>query len=200
MTGWGSVESVVAAIREEAFAETDRIETQTAAAIARLREEDRQRPVAIPDGDARIEAARRLALERAAEENWADRQLALESRERWMARAVALGLDRLRAADPATRREDLLHFACEAAACVGGRTVEIVVAPDDLPLLDSAWRGQMAAMLDAAVTISADPVVSDGCIARSADGRLHYDNTLAARTRRLEGAWRSALSELLASE
>lgn len=199
MTGWGSVESVVAAIREEAFAESDRIETQTAAAIARLREEDRQRPVAIPDGDARIEAARRLARERAAEENWADRQLALESRERWMARAVALGLDRLRAAETATRREDLLHFACEAAASVGGRTVEIVVAPDDLPLLDSAWRGQVTATLGAAVTVSADTAVSGGCIARSADGRLNYDNTLAARTRRLERAWRSALSELLAS-
>jgi vacuolar-type H+-ATPase subunit E/Vma4 len=47
--------------------------------------------------------------------------------------------------------------------------------------------------------VSADTSVSSGCIARSADGRLNYDNTLAARTRRFEGAWRSALSELLAS-
>ena len=198
MTGWGSVESVIAAIREEAHAESDRIEAETAATIARLREEDRQTPVAVPDGDARIEAARRQARERAAEENWADRQLALESRERWMAHAVALGLDRLRTADTATRREDLLLLACEAAARVGGPAIEIVVAPDDLALADPPWRAQLAAMTDTAVTVLADTAVTGGCIARSADGRLSYDNTFVARTKRFEGAWRSTLSELLA--
>jgi vacuolar-type H+-ATPase subunit E/Vma4 len=156
-------------------------------------------PVAIPDGEARIEGARRVAHERTAEENWADRQLALEFREQWMARVVALGLDRLRTADAATRREDLLHFASEAAVRVGGPAIEIVVAPDDLALADSAWRAEVASTTDAAVTVSADAAVSGGCLARSADGRLHYDNTFAARTRRFEGAWRSELSELLAS-
>jgi vacuolar-type H+-ATPase subunit E/Vma4 len=207
MTGWGSVESIVAAIREEARAESDRCEADSAATIARLQEEDRQRPVAIPDGEARLEAARRGAHERAAEENWADRQVALESRERWMARAVALGLERLRRADAPTRREDLLDLACEAAARVGGAQlrpgqgsgVEILVAADDLALADPDWCAQVAGTIDATVTVSADPAVTGGCIARSADGRLNYDNTFAARTRRFEGAWRSALSELLAS-
>jgi vacuolar-type H+-ATPase subunit E/Vma4 len=197
MTSWGSVESIVAAIWEEARAEGDRIETETAARIARLREEDRQTAVAIPDGDARIDAARRVARERAAEQNWADRQLALESRERWMARAVALGIDRLRAADAATRREDLLHFACEAAARVGGPAVEIVVAPDDLALADPAWRAEVTATVDATITVSAEARVTGGCLARSADGRLHYDNTLGARAARFAGVWRSKLSELL---
>jgi vacuolar-type H+-ATPase subunit E/Vma4 len=199
MTGWGSVESVVAAIREEARADSDRLEIETAATIVRLRQEDSQTPVAIPDGDARLKAARRRAHEQVAEEAWADRQVALESRERWMARAVALGLDRLRVADAATRREDLLSLACEAAARVGGAAVEIVVAPDDLALADPAWRAEVAATIDAAVTLSADATVCGGCIARSSDGRLNYDNTFVARTKRFEGAWRSALSELLAS-
>jgi vacuolar-type H+-ATPase subunit E/Vma4 len=199
MTGWGSVESVVAAIREEARAESERIEIDASATIARLRQEDELTPVAIPDGDARIAAARRRAHEHAADENWGDRQVALESRERWMARAVALGLDRLRIADAATRREDLLHLACEAGARVGSPAVEIVVAPDDLALADPAWRVEVAATIGAAVTVSADAAVTGGCIVRSADGRLNYDNTYAARTRRFEGAWRSALSELLAS-
>ena len=61
MTGWGSVESIVAAIREEARAESDRVDAETAATIARLREEDSRTPVAVPDGDARIESARRQA-------------------------------------------------------------------------------------------------------------------------------------------
>ena len=199
MTGWGSVESIVAAIREEARAESDRLDAETAATIARLREEDSATPVAVPDGDARIESARRQARERAAEENWADRQLALESRERWMARAVALGLDRLRAADAATRREDLLHLASEAAARVGGPAIEIMVAPDDLVLADPTWCALVAGTIGAAVTVAADAAVTGGCIARSANGRLNYDNTFAARTRRFEGAWRSALSELLES-
>jgi vacuolar-type H+-ATPase subunit E/Vma4 len=199
MTGWGSVESIVAAIREEARAERDRLDAETAATIARLREEDNQTPVAVPDGDARIEAARRQARERAAEEHWADRQLALESRERWMARAVALGLERLRTADAARRREDLLDLAREAAARVGGPAIDIVVAPADLALADPTWRDQVAATISAAVTVAADPAVTGGCIARSADGRLNYDNTFAGRTRRFEGAWRSALSELLES-
>ena len=199
MTGWGSVESIVAAIREEARAEIDRLDAETAATIARFCDEDRQTPVAVPDGDARIEAARRQARERAAEENWADRQLALESRERWMARVVALGLDRLRAADAATRRDDLLYLAGEAAARVGGPAVEIIVAPDDLALADPTWCAQVAGTIGAAVTVAVDAAVTGGCIARSADGRLNYDNTFTARTRRFEGAWRSALSELLAS-
>jgi vacuolar-type H+-ATPase subunit E/Vma4 len=199
MTGWGSVEWIVAAIREEARAESDRLENETAATIARLREEDRQTPVVIPDRDARLEAARRLARERGAEENWTDRQLALESRERWMTRVVALGLEQLRNADAATRRADQLHLACEAAARVGGPQVQIVVAPDDLALAGPAWRAEMAASVDVSVTVSADPAVTGGCIARSADGRLNYDNTFATRTRRFEAAWRAALSELLQS-
>jgi vacuolar-type H+-ATPase subunit E/Vma4 len=199
MTAGGSVESVIAAIREEARAESERIEAEAAAAIARLREEDRQKPAAIPDADTRIEAARRRAHEHAAEENWADRQAALESRERWMARAVALGLDRLRAADPATRREDLTRLACEAATRIGGRAIAIVVAPGDLALADPSWCAEVAGAVNATVTVSADAGVAGGCIARSADGRLSYDNTVVARTNRFERAWRSALSGLLAS-
>jgi vacuolar-type H+-ATPase subunit E/Vma4 len=199
MTGWGSVESIVAAIREEARAESDRIDAETAATITRLRDEDRHTPVEIPDSDIRTEAARRQARERAAEESWADRQLALEWREQWMARAVALGLERVRGADEATRREDLLRLAREAAARIGGPAVEVVVAPDDFPLADSEWRARLSATLAGAVTVSADAAVNGGCLVRSGDGRLNYDNTFITRTRRFEGAWRSALSELLAS-
>jgi vacuolar-type H+-ATPase subunit E/Vma4 len=198
MTSWGSVESVIAAISEDARAERDRIEADVAATIARLREEDRLIPVAIPDGDARIETARRRAHEHIAEENWADRQVALESRERWMGRVVALGLDQLRCADAAARREDLLLLACDAALRVGGPAVEIVVAPDDLALADPPWCAHVAATTGTAVTVVADTAVTGGCIARSADGRLNYDNTDVARTKRFEEVWRSALSELLA--
>lgn len=39
-------------------------------------------------------------------------------------------------------------------------------------------------------------VTADGCVAQSADGRVRYDNTYAARAQRLEPVWRAALGEL----
>lgn len=199
MTGWGSIESVIAAIREEARAEADRLDAEASAAIARLREDERQTVVTVPDAESRVEAARRRARERGAEESWADRQVALEARERWLSRAVALGVDRLRAADAASRREDLFHLARDAGVRVGGPAVEILVAPEDLSIADAAWTNEVASAIGAAVTVAADATVTGGCIARTAAGRLTCDNTVAARTRRLDAVWRRALSDLFES-
>jgi vacuolar-type H+-ATPase subunit E/Vma4 len=196
MTGWGSIESVIAAVREDARAEADRFDAEAAAAIARLREVDGRTPVTVPDGDVRLEVARRRARERDAEESWTDRQVGLEARERWLARVAAAGLDRLRAADAATRREDLLHLARDAAVRVGAPAVEVLVAPEDVSLTDAAWTAAVAAATGAHVTVKGDPTVTGGCIARTADGRLTCDNTFAARTRRFDAVWRHAVSEL----
>ena len=196
MTGWGSVESVIAAIREEARAEGERIDAEAAAAIVRLGEEDARAPAVLADADARIDAARRRAREFAADEDWADRRVSLDAREQWLTRAAELGLERLRTLDAVTRREDLLHLAREAATRVGRAAVEILVGFEDLPLADHQWIADVAASTQATVTLAGSPAITGGCIARGADGRLSYDNTFRTRLRRLDAGWRQALSEL----
>ena len=196
MTGWGSVESVIAAIREDARAEGERIDAEAAAAIVRLDEEDARAPAVLADADPRIDAARRRAREFAADEDWADRRVSLDARERWLTRAAELGLERLRTLDTATRREDLLHLACEAATRVGGAAVEILVGFEDLPLADHQWIADVAAATQATITVATSPTITGGCIARGADRRLSYDNTFTTRLRRLDAGWRQALSEL----
>jgi vacuolar-type H+-ATPase subunit E/Vma4 len=196
MIAWGSIESVIAAIREEARAESDRIDADAAAAIARLRDEDARVPSVIANDDARVAAARRRARERAAEEDWNDRSAALDRREEWMARALSLAIDRLRAVDPATRREDLRRLACEAAARVGGPAIDVRVAPGDVALADDAWVAEVAAAAGARVTVSGEPAITGGCVAVGRDGRVSFDNTFAARARRLEPVWRQALNQL----
>jgi vacuolar-type H+-ATPase subunit E/Vma4 len=196
MTTFGSIEAVVAAIHEDAHGEIERIDTEAAAAVARLRDDDARTPVTVSDAETRIAAARRRAQERASEEDWADRQAALTAREQWLARVVALGITRLRADDPVTRRDHLARLAQEAVHRVGRPAVTLVVAPDDLPFADARWIDEVAAAAHATLTVAADPAIDGGCIARSPDGRLSYDNTYAARVRRFEAIWRPALSAL----
>ena len=197
MRGFGSIEAVLAAVREDARAEVEKIESEAGAAAARLREEDRRAPVTLPDANARIDAARRQARERAAEEDWADRRAILDARERWVGRVAADGLQRLLAADPATRRDDLLRLAREAIMRLAGDRVDLLVSHADTARTDAAWRAEIEAATARTVSVvPSDHVTTDGCIARTADGRLSYDNTYGARARRFESAWRQALGGL----
>lgn len=197
MRGFGSIEAVLAAVREDARAEVEKIESDATIAAARLRDEDRYSPVALADADARIAAAQRLARERAAEEDWADRRAILDARERWVGRVAAGGLQRLLAADPADRRADLLRLAREAVMRLPGDRVELIVSDADAAVTDAAWRAEIEAATARTVSVvSSDTVTTGGCIARTADGRLSYDNTYGARARRFESTWRQALGAL----
>ena len=85
----GSPASLVAAIREEAAAEAERIQESTTAELAAIRAESAATIVALPDRDARIAAARRENEERIARQEWDGRRAVIEQREAWIARVVA---------------------------------------------------------------------------------------------------------------
>ena len=197
MKGFGSIESVLAAIREDARAEIERIESDAAAAVARLRDEDARSPFVVADADVRLAAARRQARERLAEQDWADRQEALNAREAWIARIAAEGQRRSLASEPGVRRRGLLRLAREAVERIGGDDVELLISAADAAVADSAWQSQLAN--ETGRTISLTPAVdiaSAGCIARTRDGRLSYDNTYVARARRFESSWRAVVAGL----
>jgi vacuolar-type H+-ATPase subunit E/Vma4 len=196
--GFGSLEAVLVAIQEDARAEIEKIETDTDATLARLHEEEAHTPVVVPDADVRIAVARRQARERLAEDQWADRQAALNAREIWIGRVAAEGQKRLLALAQEVRRREISRFAGEAAARLTSDQVDVLVAVDDEALThDAAWRAELEAATGKHMVVTATSEVMDGgCIVRTSDGRIRYDNTYAARARRFELAWRAALGTL----
>ena len=153
MQTFGSVASVVAAIREDAAAEVERIEQQTTAETAALGVIPSASEESPADRETRIAAAHRAVAEALAQQEWEGRRALIEQREAWMARVVAA----------AQGRCDLDALVREATERVGGPA-----------------------------TLSYPP--DGGCIATAGD--VAFDNSLAARARRLEPEWRSALASL----
>ncbi len=126
----GSVASVVAAIRDEADDEIEKLEEQTATSIAEARRA--MAPVVIADRETRIRAAHRDAAEHIAQQEWEGRRAEIEQREAWLQRVAARGRERLAAErDPAIMQrlvEEAARFLPEAARDVtpapsGGCTV-----------------------------------------------------------------------------
>jgi vacuolar-type H+-ATPase subunit E/Vma4 len=198
MKGLGSVAAVVAAILEDADAEVEAIDRDAAASIAALPALPREGST--PDDAAAIAAARERARIAVAHEDWEDARAALSDREAWIARAVDAGRCRLRALDTAAaRRDHLAVLAREAIECLPAERLEIVVSAADKPLLDDDWKRRAFAPDDAArVSIAVDGV-DGGLVARTADGRVQFDNTWPARAERLHATWRAALADLYES-
>ncbi len=200
MKSWGSVASVVDAVAEETDAEVARIREAAEAEVENLRRADEADPVRIPDRDARIAAAHRDAAEALAREDWADRCAALEEREAWIARVVALGLERLREAG-SVQTESLARLVREAAGHLPGTRFEVLL-PETSPALsdDSAWGALAESAGVALVRASGNgDRPGSGCILRTPDGRASFDNSFEARARRLEAAWRRRLVEIYTS-
>jgi vacuolar-type H+-ATPase subunit E/Vma4 len=192
----GSVAAVVAAIREDAAVEVDAIARQADAEIARLRAEDAARPLAFAEGEMQIATTRSSARARVAHEDWLDSRAAIDEREAWLARVVALGQQRLALDGDERRKQRLARFVREALVRLQSSAVDIVVSATDAALLDEAWQLELrtAHPLE---TLSITAGGSDGgCLVRTIDGRASYDNTFQARADRFRTAWRAALAEL----
>lgn len=96
MQGYGSAESVIAAIRDEATAEVERVERAASAEVEALRAVE---PFVVSDREQRLAAARREARERIAQEEWQARRAVIEQRERWIDRVIARGRELLASRD-----------------------------------------------------------------------------------------------------
>lgn len=202
MRSLGSVAAVVEAVREEAEGEVQRIAQEAQDRIALRRASPGGEPPDLADREERLTAARREASEILAREDWADRRAILEEREAWIGRIVAEGHRRLREPEPAAERRDLLRrLAVEAAACLPDDVTEVAVAPVDAALLDEAWCVDVARAAGKTLVrvVSSGAPCSEGCVLRTEEGKVSFDNRFEARARRFEAAWRAGLAEIYGS-
>jgi vacuolar-type H+-ATPase subunit E/Vma4 len=177
----GSVASILAAIREDAAAEVERIDQAIAAGIAEIRAEEQSASVEIADRDARLAAARRENQERLAQQEWDGRRAAMEQREAWIARVVAKARQQWKYTP-----EQLQALIREALQTVQGAECEVAIGAPDRDRIDPK-------KFDRKVRITTANI-DGGCIVTA--GEMVFDNSLDARARRLEDEWRKALSEV----
>lgn len=186
----GSISALVAAIRDEAEQAEEAVQKTLATELERFLAEDPVFESDAPDRAARLSHARRRAREARSRQDWLDRRAALEERERWMAAVMVEALRRLNdPSDPAARVETLRKQVDEARQRLPGDAFEVVVPEADATLLGDA--------LGEPFKVTGDPAMAaGGCLVRTADGKVGYDNGLETRARRRESAWRAALGEL----
>jgi hypothetical protein len=193
MKSWGSAAAVVAAVRDDAAAECERLERETAAALEAL-----ARAAAVPAGEGggraaeRLDTARRTAADADAAEDWEDTVSTASDRDAWI-NAVAAEGRRAIATGPDAQAW-LERMAREAAAELPGDACIVTVPAAQLAGAD-AWRTRVAADLKKTVRLEAGDVAA-GCIARTLDGRVTFDNTVEARERRARTEWRTAVAHV----
>jgi vacuolar-type H+-ATPase subunit E/Vma4 len=192
MRAWGSAPAVIEAIRDEAAAEIERIEREAAVALDRLRATLTDAP-SIPDAEARLAAARRLAADSETDEEWQDIVAASTDRDAWIAEVADVGSAAVVAAPDTSIWTDRL--ASEAVGALEGDACVLVVPSLVAPSLDGGWRAALERKTGKRITLESGPL-SAGCIARSCDGRVTFDNSLDARVRRAQTAWRAALAKV----
>ena len=193
----GSVAAVVAAIREDAAAETEGLERNADTEIERIRSLAARDVVTLSEREQRIGAARQQAQARLAQEDWEDTRQIVADREAWLARAVELGQRQL--ADPGDvqrRRDRITRLAEEGLARLPRSACEIVVRADDLALLGSEWERALASATAREGVRVVVGQLDGGCIVRTVDGRASFDNSYAGRARRFQTTWRSALADV----
>jgi hypothetical protein len=191
MTAWGSAAAVVAAVRDDAAAERERLERDTEATLDALTRSAAGVPV-VADGGERVDAARRAAAEARAAEDWEDIMTAAADRDAWITAVAAEGRRAIAAGPDAAAW--LEQVAREAAAGLPGDACVLVVPAAQLAGAQ-VWCERVARDLRKTIRIEAGEVTA-GCVARTPDGRVTFDNTVDARERRLRVEWRSAVARL----
>ena len=192
----GSVSAVVAAIREEAAVEIERLEREAAAM-----ESTAQQPRAVapsPDDDPSVVAARWRAHNEASEEEWREKLEDLQDRERWMDAVVAAGRRALTDVRDARAVKDWMRaLVVEAASYLPSGACIVVASVAAAGLLDTAWCDETGVDIGRTLSIEAGPLTA-GCIVRLTGQPIEYDNSLDARERRVEVEWRAALASVYA--
>jgi vacuolar-type H+-ATPase subunit E/Vma4 len=195
----GSVAALLGAIRGDADALLEQKRQQLDEELARIARGDAVSPRAAPDRARRIAAARRTAHDRIGQENWRDTRELLEERERWIERVAAEAQRVLTERERGSEaRAELERLAREAIRRLPGDCFEIAVSEQSAGLLDEAWCRQLATACGKREIRIARPEErpAAGCVIRTCDGRISFDNSLKARAARLEPQWRAALARL----
>ena len=194
MRTWGSAAAVAAAVRDDAAAERERLERETAEALEAL-----TRPTGAPmaaagsgEGAERLDAVRRGAAEAEAAEDWEDTVSAASDRDAWITAVAAEG--RRAIATGPEAQAWLERVTREAVAELPGDACVVTVPSAQVAGAD-AWRARVAADLKKTIRLEPGDLIA-GCVARTPDGRVTFDNTVEARERRSRTEWRTAIARL----
>jgi vacuolar-type H+-ATPase subunit E/Vma4 len=195
MKAWGSAASVIAALRDDATAEVERLEREADASLNHLNPPVAAAPAAPDDGE-RLARARRAVAELEADEDWQDVVAAAADRDAWIRGVADAG--RRAIADAPDALAWTASLAIEAARQLPG-TACIVSVPSSLrAAVTDAWRQEIARASGKAVTVEAGAMTA-GCIARTPDGAVTFDNRVEAREERSQATWRAAVARIYAS-
>ena len=193
----GSIEALVAAVRDDAAAEAEALNAAAAAKEAAITADPLSCPPHAGDERRALAVARDRARVRVSQEDWNDARETVAQREEWIQRVVAEGSkqlqERLAAADA---RAALAVLAREAISRLPAGPIELAVAEADAPLLDRDWCATISPTGNAGDLRIVSERITGGCISRSADGRASFDNSYEARIERLQALWRAALADL----
>ncbi len=196
----GSVPSVLAAIQEEIESELERRQKELEEALAAAEGGEAGEEIPAAERSARLARAREQARERLAQEDWLDSREALESRERWILRAAEEGRRLLRERESgAEGPELLLMLAAEGLSRLPGDSFEVLLSEQGGKRMEEEWPRRLAersGKREVKPAPPGEPRPDGGCLVRTADGRMSFDNSFEARARRFEAAWRSALAGL----
>ena len=185
----GSAASVVAAIREEAAADVDRIEQMSATETADLQSAAANATITIADRSERLAMARRRIASDLASAEWEGRRAVIEQRETWIASVVKRATEAWR-----NDRDALLALARASLASLPDGPCDVVIGGN----ADARFRDDLASASGRPqLTVSATPAMN-GCVASCGD--VTFDNTIEARARRHETEWRAAISRLYTVE
>ena len=192
MRTWGSRAGVIAALRDDAAAEMERLEREADAALARLRTATAPL-ITAPDPAPRLAVARRAAADAEAAEDWEDIVSASADRDAWIATVTDEGRRAVMNAPDLVAWTGSL--AEEAVRALPGAAAVIAVPAGLLPRIDEQWRRSVEPRTQKTVTLEPGDFAC-GCVARTPDGKVTFDNRVEARERRTVSEWRPVLARL----
>ena len=199
----GSIEALTQAILGEAKTETEDLHkrAQEQAELIRLRAREAAARESSAILDQAKEEVRRLHGQKAATAQMKARSLELEHREQRLEKIFEAAAKRLQ---EIPRRKDYGAIATQLAR----EAILQLKAPAVELRMDDVTRGAitkeaieaLAKETGSKLSIGKPLDSGTGVFAATADGRLHFDNTLETRLRRMQGSIRSSVHRVLLGE
>ena len=199
----GSIEALTQAILGEARTETEDLHkrAQEQAELIRLRARETAARESSAILDQAKEDVRRLHGQKVATAQMKARSLELEHREQWLEKTFEAAAKRLQ---ELPRRKDYGAIAAKLAR----EAILQLKAPAVELRMDEVTRGaiskgdleDLAKETGSKLSVGKPLDTGTGVFAVTADGRLHFDNTLETRLRRIQGAIRSSVYRMLLGE
>ena len=189
MRAWGSAASVIAAIVDDAAAQIERLDREADEEKERRRAVHAQAPLIDPEPP--LALARRNAAELDLEQDWQDALADARDRDEWIATVIEAGRSAVVAAGDVVPWTGALVI--EAVRHLPGCATAVVTVPAAvLRVTGDDWREALEAKTGRPLILEPGSFAA-GCIARTGDGRVSFDNRLEAREARTASEWRAAL-------